>query len=174
MKIKLRIVYLVLPLIFVAAGCGPASKQTADNSKQEQKTSTTIEDIIKNGESYHCTFKMDPKEYGGLNGTVDIYADAKSEKIRTNMEAITGNTKNITSMISDKEYIYTWSGANAKTGMKTVNPKPVDANPSDTTKTSDTAKIDELKKNLDLKCNSWIVDDSMFALPANIKFTEIK
>lgn len=168
---------MVLPLVLLGAGCGSQTNGTAATPGAApaakpsivQKTTTAIEDLIAGGQSYHCTFKLDPKTSSGMEGTGEYFYDAKNATMFSEMDLVSSSAKKTitkTLMIIQNDGVYTWD-ANAKTGMMLANEKP---STSDTTAGS--SQQEEFNKSPELKCSPWIVDASKFALPVGVQFTD--
>lgn len=124
----------------------------------------SIVDLASRGGNYECTFAS-RTDVADSTGTVYI----SGIKIRGDFMTTTkvaGNLKIESHMISDGEFVYTWS-AGTLTGFKVA--VSAESNP---TSTESSASFDYNQK-LDYDCKAWTVEETKFMVPTDIKFTTI-
>lgn len=130
----------------------------------ESTTKSSLKGLVAAGKNVTCTFKYEA-DNNATDGTVYV----AGEKVRSDFAVKTPDGKNMEShMIQDADYNYFWSSA-MPTGTKMKISDTAQASPSP----SSDAQTTDLNREMDMKCSAWSVDDSKFAVPANIKFMEI-
>ncbi|MBI2414571.1 hypothetical protein HYV31_01850 [candidate division WWE3 bacterium] len=136
---------------------------------EESNLKGSIFDIIKLNKTLKCTFST---EVDGTKMSGTTYISGKN--VRYVSELVnTDNTKIASNMITDGEWVYTWtSEAPQGIKMKMDSFTQTDST-ADQTKTND-KNTGESYKNLntafDYKCINWVGDTKMFELPTNIEF----
>ncbi len=140
-----------------------SSNTPAEPASEGEAFKGSLKTLIARGGNYKCMFQQET-EMGTSTGTVYV----SGKEMRGDFTSIvTGVAMTVEShMISDGEYMYTWSGM-MPTGMK----MKVDATPSTTAETNEAFNPD---LELDYKCDLWTKDASLFNLPQGITFTEVK
>jgi len=175
---KLLIPSIIVALL-VAAGAfyflstQPKQPTTTTEIEQEQPTTTSASTLMSlkelmTGGSQTCTYSTLIDEGGVTTGTVYV----SNGKIRSDF-SITGeeNTTIDGSMITDGDYMYTWSSAQPQGIKIAVTEEMKDAA---TTGTSSAQSSIDLDQKIDYRCQPWVSDASMFVPPANITFSEMK
>lgn len=131
--------------------------------KSEFKENTSLLSILNAGGSYQCTFAIDVAN-SKSTGTVYI----ANKKMAGDFESVVPQV-NMTiksHMVSDGDYMYTWSDMMPQ-GMKIkIDPNVTDVK---TPPASGTSSFD-YNQNLDYDCKAWATDAGKFAVPANITF----
>lgn len=101
----------------------------------------------------------------GVQSSGTVYISSNMMRGDFVMKATSTGTIN-THMVRKGNEVYVWTGAQgAKMEMGDLLVKS-------TTTTQSNASLD-LDKKVDYKCESWSKDESKFALPTNIKFTDL-
>jgi len=107
-----------------------------------------------------CTFN-DPESKS--NGTVYV----ANGRMRGDFTVVTEEVEMSSHMITDSEDVYLWFD-NTEEGykMKISDQEEYSA-------TDEDSKSVDLDKKVDYKCSNWIVNDSVFQLPAGKNFTDL-
>jgi len=121
------------------------------------------------GQAYECTVH----QYVGEIDTVGkVWIDG--EKMHGEFAtAVQGqNIKSFTTMMDG--YMYSWSSI-SNTGFKMKSTAPADANGNTSSNAASSGSYSWNASQIgDYDCKPWTPTESTFALPANIKFTEMK
>lgn len=173
-KNKRLIVAVVVVILLILAGFGyfmfskssktitPTEKTSVTEPKASSSSSITgsLKSLLTGGKTQTCTIT-----YPDNKGTGTIYvADKKFGGTFTIKES---DGKDITGyMVSDGTYMYSWSSA-ATMGIKMK--LDVAENAAGDTQTG----TNDLNQQVNLNCSPWIVDNSKFAVPTNIKFSDM-
>jgi hypothetical protein len=143
------------------------SDSTEETTPTSDETATaefkgSMKALIARGGNYKCTFKQDT-EVGTSTGTV--YISGKEMRGDFSSVVTVANTTIESHMISDGEFVYTWSPL-MPTGMK----MKVDT----TATTEESTEGFDTNQELDYECNPWTRDETVFSLPEGVTFTEVK
>ncbi len=144
-----------------------ASDLQASTTLSEENTdfNGSMQDLITRGGNYKCTFD-EQNDVSHSTGTVFISDKNIRGDFDTSVKVLSSDTTISSHMISDGEFIYTWS-ALMPSGVKLA----VDNNVSSTAST--TAQSFDYNQKLDYNCVAWTVDQSKFTLPTEVEFKEI-
>lgn len=124
----------------------------------------TIQDILSAGKSVTCTVAYDEKEIGGT-GIIFVSGKKMAGDFKTTVEG-----KIIEShMITDGTYSYIWSSDQTEGIKMKIDEAKVTPGANGQVKNND---VFDLEKESNLKCSPWLIDNSKFNPPANIKFTD--
>ncbi len=150
-------------------GCTKQEKvdQTTDvtSSTQEQTFKGTIEDLLKKGDKMTCTVDMSMQ---GVETKWIYYFDGKTMKNEVSMN-IGGQKMNTYTLIKDG-YIYVRKDGSSQ-GMKFPYEEISEGEGSATnTSTKDILGADMM----DFSCTKGIQDTSVFTIPQNITFPDMK
>lgn len=150
----------------------PIENQAAEEKKPEaeQSQSSSLRDLLALGQNQKCTFTAtDTQNNVKTDTSATLYISGKKmyEEIQMVSSDKAVPTTNM-AMISDGTYIYTWDVSKKMPGMKI---KIVEPTPG-TTEDTKTQSVD-MDKKFDMKCSSWMVDDSKFVVPTDVKFTDL-
>ena len=128
---------------------------------------TSLKELMTGG-SQTCTYSTQIDGGGITAGTVYV----SDGKMRSDF-SITGeeNTTIDGSMITDGEYMYTWSSAQPQGIKIAITDEMKNAAPTDAT--AGQAGID-LDQKIDYRCQPWVTDQSKFTPPTTITFTEMQ
>lgn len=136
----------------------PQPEQNSPAPVESANTPKSLKELMSAG-AQKCEFK-DNQSGADIEGIVFN----GNNKIRGDFSTTSEGQKTTGHMIIDEKIMYTWVD-NPKIGFKAT----IDANQA---KASANQQFDPDKK-LDFKCSGWSIDASVFALPADIKFSEI-
>ena len=174
MKQRLLICFI---FALVLSGCGKANI-TQPNSKVEKKDEKvaqfsdrlSLRELVAKGGSLKCSVKEADVT---RKQEVTYYVDGKSQKMRADIKmdiGESGTSKTInSSMIMDKQTVYSWSSEQPGTGMKFT----LDLGSTGAKKPADNNNSVDVNSKMDFNCEKWAIDDTLFVLPANIKFTDL-
>lgn len=148
-----------------------------DNDKDTEDTKTdssmkgSMFDLLKSGDNLVCTFNS-TSETGDVEGTTYI----SNNKMRGDFVIKDGISNMTSSMISDGEWLYSWSSAMPQ-GMKMKLDQFADqdsTNPDTpvSNENTDQTPLDDLKQDYDYDCDSWSVDASKFVIPTDVTFVD--
>lgn len=135
---------------------------TQDQTSNESSTTGSIKSLLGSGRNVTCTITY--PENGG-SGTIFV----ANTKMRGDFTTVADTNTVESHMVSDGQFMYMWSG-NQGTKISIEEATKVSGSPSPGTTQSQGADINE---NVDMKCSSWSVDESKFAIPADVKFTDL-
>lgn len=170
------VVFVLLLLVFGTwklAGARRAAPKAAQPQQQQSKSDESsitgsVFDLMKLGKTLKCTYDMNT-EGAALSGTSYI----SGNRMRGDFESTdpTGN-KIQSHMISDGEWVYTWTSA-APQGfkMKVSDADSEATTPSESTP-AESQKLDALKNDLDYKCAVWVEDTSLLQVPSDVEFVD--
>lgn len=160
---------IIILLIIAALGFMMMNKSSIlnpqDSTQQSIDSNATgsqasIKSLLGAGKNVTCTVAYSENQSSGT-----IYVADK--KFRGDFTITDAGGKQIEShMIQDGNYSYSWSGSQgAKMKLEALaTPTPV---PGATDQSAD------LDKKADIKCSAWGVDQSKFAVPADVQFTDL-
>lgn len=125
----------------------------------------TIASLLSGGKNLSCTISYPDNKMSGTT-----YVSGNKMRGDFLVKAVKGKDME-SHMIRDGEHAYMWSSAKGTkikldTLEKTISSVP-SGSPTNQTGTAD------LNKEVDLKCNPWLPDNSKFAVPANVTFTDL-
>lgn len=173
---------LALMTVLGLAGCGQPKTVTPapvpSNTPVVAETTVapaesfngTLEQLMTQGKSVACHTVSDSD---GTKMEGDFYIDNKGGRTRSNSTITTQNMPTQeTMMIMDKDFVYMWT-AGEKTGFKypVIKDEPVTDDQINKSKLPEAQK-DIRKEKFDFKCQTWQVDESMFAVPTEITFSD--
>lgn len=160
---------IVLVIALVGAGAffmmNKAQPSTAENmapvdgiESAQTGTKASIKSLIGANKNVNCTIS-----YPDGKGSGTVYV--AGAKVRGDFTFKSEETQMQTSMIQDGEYMYMWNGSQ---GTK----MSIDSVPS-ASPTASTQQTADLDSEVDMDCSNWSVDESMFEVPADVKFTDM-
>lgn len=131
---------------------------------QPQGMQNTLKGLLGMGQSQTCTYTV-----GEGLGTGTVYINGGKMSMETMVK--TGSTTTTSHMVMDGKTSYSWVD-----GQKTGYKMDFEAMQGNTIKgdvnNSGQANIDP-NKQFDFKCSRWSVDNSKFALPTGVEFTDM-
>lgn len=169
---KISLVIISALLLSACNGKTPTGTNQAA-APTEQSQSSSIRDLIALGKNQQCTVSMSQTDDKGIktDTTGTIYISGKNLAEQVQIVSSDPKVKTINMMmISDGTTMYTWDQSGTLPGMKLAIPTP--AATGTTPSNTQTQSVD-LDKKFDMKCSNWAVDNSKFAVPTNIKFTDL-
>jgi predicted small lipoprotein YifL len=188
MKTQKKILFSMLAVAAVLSfsACGkktanepsgtPASKETpADNSAADTEASgkmtyKSIMELMEAGKPLTCAWQ-DKTDGGDMTGSIfvdgkrfrsDIVMAGKNDEGQDALEVEMHN-------ISDGQFVYIW---NSMPGSKAMKMDLEKLKKTDTAATEEEKSSVDLEQELDLNCDSWSVDETVFNLPSDIEFTD--
>lgn len=135
-----------------------------ENNKFEGSTA----ELIARGGDHVCTFDQ-TVENSRSTGTVYISNGKMRGDFKSDVSAGGTNMSVESHMISDGEFMYTWSSM-MPTGFKMAI---IDSATADGT-TPTSQEMFDANMKLSYDCDPWSADASKFTLPSTVTFTEIK
>jgi hypothetical protein len=184
-KIATFIALMVFALVL--SGCGKGNQQSAEtNQEQKQVTSDSgddkqsgenkftgsIKDLLGMGKSLKCTASSSSDKFSS-SGTTYISGEKVRSDVVSHVEGAAKETI-MHSIILDG-IMYSWKEGES-TGMKldinkmkeNLPPASSEANQSEGALSSE----NQLDDKTDFDCSSWSVDESLFAVPTDVNFTD--
>lgn len=142
----------------------PPTTSTSEN-QSGQTMSDNLLGLLSSGKTQQCTFDSSDPASGGINGTVYL----SGNKMRGDFKIATeGSQVNQISMIRNGDDNYIWGeGFPGGTGIKMT--LSMDEYTSD----AESKKYFDPTQKVEYKCDSWVVDSSVFTPPSNVKFSDI-
>lgn len=151
-------------MLFGNKSARDTAPQTSPTSEQNQPVmggAKSLKELLAGGQPQTCTFSD-----AETQGSVFVGGG----KIRGDFTNLVNGTQTGSHMISDGQMFYMWTDGQTQ-GFK-MEFTPSEATPGAETKMpKDSFDPD---KKVDYNCSGWTVDQSKFALPANVKFTDTK
>jgi hypothetical protein len=139
----------------------------ANQSGQNIGENSSINDLLASGENIQCTYSFTDDDGNENTGTTYVVGERMRGSFTFNSQTEGVQTSNI---LRDNEYQYVWSdGSNEGFKTKVEAADSEDSQPAE--KTDDQQTIDQDQK-YDFDCSGWSVDETVFEVPANIKFTD--
>jgi len=130
-------------------------------SPTSQENQNSILDLLASGASQECTFDYKDDTQGETSGVFFITKDKMRGDITTKKDAKTSQF----SMIRVGDDNYMW-GSGLEGGIKmTLSVEDLKGN-------EQTSSYVDLNKDFGYKCKGWVVDNSKFTPPSNVKFTD--
>ncbi len=177
MNKKYLTVGLLILLALLLVGCVAKNLKNKMVSNQNKETTTTtntpttptvatsesftgkISDLFNLGKTVHCTYSTDTTKG-------DIFVANK--KMGGVFTVTSSDGKEMSSnVVSDGEWMYLWSSS---------MPNGIKMNVSDVTKSdttnSNTSATAALNSSNNYKCDPWLLDETKFAVPTNMTFTD--
>lgn len=179
-KILLGLILVTGAVLIIKGGPnddGLAKDETTDTEalageEQAQASQGVFEgstaELIARGGDHVCTFDQ-TVENSRSTGTVYISNGKMRGDFKSDVSASGTNMSVESHMISDGEFMYTWSSM-MPTGFKMAVVQNTTAD--GTTPTSQ--QMFDANMKLSYDCDPWAVDASKFTLPSAVTFTEIK
>lgn len=176
MNKKIAIGVGVIIVIALLAGFFMRNKNTAEvkdnmgktlpeqEAAQPQGMQNTLKGLLGLGQSQTCTYNV-----GEGLGTSTVYV--AGGKMRTDTLVKTGTSDFVSHTIMDGQSVYSWMDGQ-KTGYKMDFASMQGNTMKGDVNNSGQANIDP-NKQFDFKCSRWSVDNSKFALPTGVEFTDM-
>lgn len=178
MKTKLVTTLVVLSFSLLLSACTKQQPQTVgkveSNTEAQENFSkkSTLKSLLGMGKSLTCTYSsVDEQSKFQIKGTTYISGNKFAQEVETTDPT---DAKKVvrSNMISDGEFVYTWSPDKKDSGMKIKAIKPEEK--TDGTVKTDVASSEEnMNKEYDMNCSPWSVDQSKFTIPSDVKFTDL-
>lgn len=176
---KAKISLVIISTIFlsactVKAPTGTENQAGEDNTNPtEQPQSSSLRDLINLGKNQKCVVTTSTTSEEGIKtdtvGTIFISGKKVAQEVSvTSSDKKTPNVN--MSMISDGEFMYSWNTESKNQGMKIKITDPSDGGVQNTNGQSGSVDFDN---KVDMKCSGWVVDNSKFTIPSDVKFTDL-
>lgn len=151
----------------------PAQTESKTESPSENlNQKSTLKSLLGLGKNLICTYSFtdDDNKFQVKSTTFISGKNFAQESETTNPADKTKTTK--TNMISDGDFVYTWSTDQKGSGMKIKLEEPKAEDPK-TPKTDVASTKESMDTEYDMQCSSWSVDKTKFTLPTDVKFTDL-
>jgi predicted small secreted protein len=161
---KIFIGALLLAIAITLAACG-APKGVGQKADQGEAFNGSIEDLINRGKSAKCVLQAKEGE-SITSGTTYI----SGKKARSDFQTPGAGEADIAShYISDGTWMYSWNDTYKDQAIK-LNIDEMQK--SEFKSQANTNGADNYEEKMDYKCYSWSADQSFFAPPTDINFTD--
>jgi len=172
----------------ILAGCGCSKQQNAETGQgqnapqvastnsqggqpqnQENKISASLKDLLGMGKTVKCTATTASDKFT-TTGTTYVSGD----KMRSDTTSQAGDAPQTNSHIIIADgWMYMWSEG-ASTGMKlNINEMKQNSPPgTENANPGSPSASNQLDNKTDFNCSSWTADESVFAIPQNVTFTD--
>ena len=141
---------------------GKTSTQTAVSPTTTTSQNGSLLDIFSSGKTQKCDFSYKAEDGTSTKGAFYISAN----KVRGSLDITTNGKLSTMNILRDGDTNYMWGSA-LPTGIKMT----LSANDF-ATKINTTSATNPNQK-MDFKCVPWTVDQSLFIVPADVKFTDL-
>lgn len=143
----------------------PYGENAQDGSSDTDGKKMAFDAFVKQGGSYKCTVNQSVQ---GVDSTGTVYMDGgkMSGTFATAVQGMNFETR----FIARDGYSYSWSSAMPGQGFKTA----VAAQAANTDASTSGTYSFNAEQIGDYDCDPWTADATVFAIPASVKFTEMK
>lgn len=159
---------LIVAVVVVGGYFLLTSKKAVDTNTEvrgEETKKIAFSELVKQGGSYKCDVKQAMSDFEN-SGTVYM----NGSNLRGDFSTIAEGRPIDTSFIFRDGYSYTWSSALSTMGFKMKVPANAEMNGAIDASGTYGWSANQIG---DYNCEPWTVDQSKFALPAGMTFTEI-
>lgn len=177
MSTKAKLSLVILSAIILSACTTKAPGQqnpSGENAPEEQSQKTSLRELLGLGINQKCTIATSVTDEDGIKTDTESTVFISGKKMAQEV-AVTSTDKESPKvnmrMISDGEYMYTWNIENKSQGMKIKITEPTAEDKTEGTPAK--ASSVDLDEKVDMKCSSWIADNSKFTVPADVTFTDL-
>lgn len=143
-----------------------ATAPETDSTEEVSVFNGSVKDLMARGGNHKCTFTQEV-ENSKSTGTVYISGMKMRGDFNSSVSAGGANMDIASHMISDGEFMYTWSSM-MPTGFKMKI-----ADTSATATVTPTQQSFDSNQKLEYTCVAWAVDETQFALPTTVTFKEM-
>jgi hypothetical protein len=165
------------------AGCGqkpadqasnvPADQKNTNNTqtaqqKSEEDFAGSLNDLMKRGQPTKCTFSYSEN---GSSQQGEAYISGDKARVNTKMTT-DGKISEVYVIKKGTEY-YMWGSEMAGQGTKFVFTEADEKAMQEKSQTPEANKNVDFNKQADYKCGAWIVNNSLFDIPTNVKFQDM-
>lgn len=174
---KLLTASLLILVGFTVTGCTILPNKELQKTKEELQTQaqTKLEDLFSLNQPKKCTYSLDDKE-NKTTGTIYIKGQEMAHTIKFN-----GETPHELNYIMKGDWMYSWGTDSKIPAMKMqlselakLSQKNETVTPENEGKVGNLNYKDlGLKAGLDLTCEDWKVDESMFLPPTGVDFMDV-
>ncbi len=160
------IVVLVAGYLIFSGGKADENKYTEDLEKEEQTAKKmAFSEFVKKGESSKCEVKQ---YVGDMTSKGTVYIDG--ERIRGDFSTIIDGKTMTSSFILRDGNSYTWSSALPSMGFIVKVDNGVRGDEGESMSATYNWNAEQIG---DYNCEPWVADQSMFALPRGVTFSEV-
>ncbi|MCX6726809.1 MAG: hypothetical protein NTY75_03245 [Candidatus Shapirobacteria bacterium] len=162
---------LILSALVLSA-CGPTASTTVNNSpsstptKTETSVAKSLKDLMALGTAQKCTWQVTDTGQE-ITGTMLISGQKFKQTI---VIPVPSGQTTTTYAISDGTNLYSWSDVSKGVGMK-INLADAQKNAPTPGQKTDTSV--DWSKQYNYNCSPAVVSDADFALPSDVKFTDL-
>jgi hypothetical protein len=175
-KAKISLVIFSAVLLSACTTKAPGvENQAGDNqpTETEQSSTSSLRDLLAMGKNQKCIVTTSTTNEEGIKtdtiGT--IYISGKNVAQEVSVTSSDKKAPNINMrMISDGTYMYSWDTSKKTPGMKIKMTEPSDGGVQNTKGQSGSVDFDN---KVNMKCSGWSVDNGMFTIPSDVKFTDL-
>lgn len=158
---------VILVLVFAVGAYFFLSKNSSLMSQNrkvavEQKS---LSDFLSMAGSQKCTFS---DSSNNSNGTIYV----SSGKMSGNFNTTTGGKTATTHMVEDGTYFYIWTGGDDKGYKVSVDAMKAASESSAKQVQDQRGNSVDINKKANYSCSNWSPDQSVFTVPATVKFTD--
>ncbi len=170
-------IFTILACTLVFSGCIKTSPKEVNINKEEQQQEQELrgkysfKSLLSQNKNISCTYKFVDQE-NKLETTGKTYISGKKMYQELSTVYLSQENKTIKSfMISDGDYVYTWSEDKKTSGMKIkIEEQKVEA---EKVKTDVAGARESMDREYDLDCSPWKVDENVFVLPEGVIFNDL-
>jgi hypothetical protein len=129
---------------------------------------SSLMELMSGDKQLKCTYMLKDTN---LTSSSTVYIDDK--KLRTDAETTMDNgTKIMSHMVSDGEWIYSWTDATAQ-GMKfNVDTIKNQLDENGEVNIPNNSAFKDLQSKVDYDCSDWQPDNTLFTVPTTVQFTD--
>ncbi len=177
---KLKFLTILIFSLFLSACSKPSvqNNNTSNSNKDVKKEDTFVgsfKDLLGKNDSLKCTIKstgenlVDSGVYYIDGSTQKMRADIKTEISEEGKKTIVNS-----SVIYDKNTMYSWGDTQAEGIKFTMDPEQLNKDTSQIPNTPDSeGEIIDMDSDMNLDCQKWTVDNSLFTPPSTVKFIDM-
>lgn len=135
---------------------------TQTETQTEPSAPNSLKDLLTSANAQKCTFSSTEGQ-ATTEGTVYV----ANKQVRGDFKTTeSGKTPSTSNLMTDGKVLYLWGSELGTSGIKLTIEASEEATSSASGGTAD------LNKPMDFNCSAWVVDSSVFELPAGVNFTE--
>jgi hypothetical protein len=167
----IKTIIIVVVALAVAGGGAfyVANKNDGQTNRSGQSIgeNSSINDLLASGENIQCTYSFADEDGNENTGTTYVAGERMRGSFTFNSQTEGVQTSN---MLQDNEYQYVWSDGSNE-GFKT-KVEAADSEDSQPAENADDQQAIDQDQKYDFDCSEWSVDETVFEVPANVKFTD--
>lgn len=155
----------------VAGESRPAASNLPNNEtnhSDDDYSHSTLADLFSASDSLHCTFTQDEN---GVKSSGNVYVSG--ENMRGNFESITAEGTFSTNMLKNGSTGYTWQTGSSQ-GFQLELSDPEELFSGNSTETSEDHENAHIDSSVEVHCDPWSEDVSLFSPPSNVEFVSVQ